>query len=470
MSLPNRRTYERLMPRLIAGLVAVGMLSLALSACGATGSASPVSNADTAATSVHPGWKTYVYEQAAISVPADWHVMTSFVCPEPKGPGTLFLGPSEQPRDLCTQYSENVDSVSVMASPLERPFDAGNRICPSIRVNGLVVDVGPCSSSNLQGLTSWLIPALGIVAHASQRGGASVGAATTTVVGRVLHSLRRATAKEVMASSPVDWPTYTYQSAAISVPKSWTVRRNQNCPDTSAEGTLELGIPKVFSGCTLIEGTPAEVTLSHLTSGVVYASCPSIEVNGLRTYLANCETRQVGGAPEAAMTWAIPSLGIEVQGAGSGSAQSAALVNLIFHTIRRTSAAMTVAPEPAVTRPWPTGCRHGQVSVTVQRVESFLCVEVGSNVTISFEKPKTAGPWVPLESGLTAGSAMAPSWTDTGALMIDHATAVAPGYSAAFSSYYRHLPERCQHVCQAPASVRIRVSFNVVPAKHLSGP
>lgn len=63
---------------------------------------------------------------------------------------------------------------------------------------------------------------------------------------------------------------------------------------------------------------------------------------------------------------------------------------------------------------------------------------------------------------------MAASWTGGPGLMIDHATTVAPGYSAAFSSYYRHIPKPCRRFCEAPASVRIRVSFNVVPAKHHS--
>jgi hypothetical protein len=127
----------------------------------------------------------------------------------------------------------------------------------------------------------------------------------------------------------------------------------------------------------------------------------------------------------------------------------------------------TVATEPAVTRPWPTGCLHGHVSVTVQRVESFLCVEVGTQVTITFEKPRKAGSWVPLESSITAGSAMASwAWYTVGPLLIDHATAVATGYSAAFSSYYDHGSSGlCSPSC-IDSSVRIRVSFNVVPATY----
>lgn len=316
--------------RLGAGLIAVGFLSIVLAACGTTGSASPTTTTRSAATSTDRGWKTYVYEQAAISVPANWRVVTDYVCPEPRGPGTLFLGPSKQPGELCPAYSLNVDSVTLTTFP-EGISDPGLTSCTPSKVNGLEVYVGPCSSSNSSGVTSWVIPALGVDAQAFQRGGSSVGKDAITVVGRVLHTLRRATAREVVDSSPVDWPTYTYQSAAISVPSSWAVRRDQNCPDTSAEGTLELGLPRVYSTCTAQFGPTAGVTVSALTPEVAYASCSSFEVNGLRAYVADCETRQ----PAGETSWAVPSLRVEVSGSGSGSVQSTTLVNLILHTVRR---------------------------------------------------------------------------------------------------------------------------------------
>jgi hypothetical protein len=154
--------------------------------------------------------------------------------------------------------------------------------------------------------------------------------------------------------------------------------------------------------------------------------------------------------------------------AGCSTSENASPTTTTRTATATKAAEAVVGTEPAVTRPWPTGCLHGHVSVVVQRVESFLCVEVGTKVSITFEGPKTAGPWVPWQTGITAGSGMAASWPGGGTLLIDHATAVAPGYSAAFSSYYRHNPKPCPRFCPAPASVRIRVSFNVVPAKHHS--
>jgi hypothetical protein len=332
MKLSRCWAHKRPKLRPITGLVAVGVLSVGLSAC-SPGSASPTTTARSAAPSVDRGWKTYVYEQVAISVPANWHVVTDYGCPEPSGPGTLFLGSSKLLGASCPAYSINVDSVT-LTSPIAYPSPSDVAgLCPSIRVNGLVVDVEPCSSSNTTGRISWVVPALGVAVAASAPGGASVGTGSTTLVGRVLRTLRRATPKEVIASSPVDWPTYTYRSAAISVPSSWAVRRDQNCPDTSAEGTLELGVPRVFSGCTLITTTPAEVIVSDLSSGRAYASCPSIELNGQRMYMAKCQIRR----PDGIVDWAIPSLGVEVTGGGSGSAPSNALMNLIVQTVRRAS-------------------------------------------------------------------------------------------------------------------------------------
>jgi hypothetical protein len=315
-----------------AGLIGVGVLSIVLAACGTTASTSPNTTTRTAATSVPRGWKTYVYEQASISAPANWRVVTDYVCPEPRGPGTLFLGPSKQPGEVCPQYSLDVNSVTLTGVP-EAISGPGVVTCPPSRLNGLLVYVEPCASNDVVagGLSRLVIPGLGVQARATQTGGSVVGSGSSSVVGRVLHTLHRTTAKEVIDSSPVDWPTYTYRAAAISVPSSWAVRRDENCPDTSAEGTLELGIPKVLSNCTLIVGSPAGVTVSALSQGTTFALCSSFWVNGLRAYVADCETRR----PFGVTSWAIPSLGVEVSGSGSGSAQSTALVNLILHTVRR---------------------------------------------------------------------------------------------------------------------------------------
>lgn len=315
-----------------AGVIAVGILSIVLAACGTNGGASPTTTTHAGATLTDRGWKTFVYEQAAISAPANWRVVTDYVCPEPRGPGTLFLGPSQQPGELCPQFALNVNSVTLTGVP-EAISGPGVVTCPPSRLNGLVVYVEPCASNDVVagGLSRLVIPGLGVQARATQIGGGGIGSGPSTVVGQVLHTLRRTTAKEVIESSPVDWPTSIYQSAAISVPSSWAVRYDQNCRDVSAEGTLELGVPNVLSHCPLIVGSPAGVTVSALTPGASYAPCSRFEVNGLQVYVADCETRH----PFGGTSWAIPSLGVGVSGSGSGSPQSTALVNLILHTVRK---------------------------------------------------------------------------------------------------------------------------------------
>jgi hypothetical protein len=282
-----------------------------------------------------------VYEQVAISVPSDWQVVTNYVCPEAQGPGTLFLGPSKDPEVFCPEYRLDVDSVTVTSVP-DAALPPPQVTCAPISVHGLAFDVEPCSSSDASGDTTWLVSGLGIEALATQGGGSSVGGGSATVVGTVLHTLRRASAEEVIDSSPLDLPTYTYRGAAISVPSSWAVRREQNCPDTDAEGTLELGIPKVLSDCTAISGTPAEVVVSTPRSGTATAGCPKFRVNGLVAYVPDCSA----SPPAGLVTWVIPALGIEVSGSGTGSAQSNALVELILHTIRRATPQDIAASAP----------------------------------------------------------------------------------------------------------------------------
>ena len=184
---------------LFVGLV-VGLLSILLGSCNSTSSASP-NTTTRAATSTGPhGWKTYVYEQVAISVPSDWKVITNYVCPEAQSPGTLFLGPSKDPDVFCPEYPLDVDSVTVTSVP-EAALPPPQVTSAPISVHGLEVDVEPCSSSDASGDTTWLVSALGIEAQATQGGGSSVGGGTATVVGKVLHTFARRAHKR--SSHPV---------------------------------------------------------------------------------------------------------------------------------------------------------------------------------------------------------------------------------------------------------------------------
>lgn len=176
------RTF--LWPRwFLAGFTALAVLPLLLAACGSTTTAT----SPTTTVSIPSGWKTYTYGKAAVAVPSDWTVVTSYVCPEPKGPGTLFLGPSKNPGEVCPAYSFSVNSVTITPAPLH-PGDACTRLS---KVNGLVVYVIPCAT-NAVGITFWTVASLGVQVAATQAGGTIVGTQSSTVVGRVLHTLHKA--------------------------------------------------------------------------------------------------------------------------------------------------------------------------------------------------------------------------------------------------------------------------------------
>jgi hypothetical protein len=127
---------------------------------------------------------------------------------------------------------------------------------------------------------------------------------------------------------PSRWNTYAYAKAKISVPRNWAVIRDSNCPDASALGTLELGIPKVLSNCTEISPAINTVTLSSLTAGTNYKalSCSPVNVNELLVYVGPCSTSNAPGIIE----WFIPTLGVEATGTGSRT-----VVDRILHTLRR---------------------------------------------------------------------------------------------------------------------------------------
>lgn len=170
----------------VAVVSGLGAVSLLVAGCGGTTTAS-----SSTTISVPSGWTTHTYGKAAIAVPSDWTVVTDYLCYEPKGSGSLFLGPSKRPSVSCLAYDPSVNAVII--SPIESGEIARASACePPIKVNGLVVYVTPCSTSNPAGMTVWTVPALGIRAIASQAGGSWTGSDPSTPVGRVLHTIHRA--------------------------------------------------------------------------------------------------------------------------------------------------------------------------------------------------------------------------------------------------------------------------------------
>jgi hypothetical protein len=137
---------------------------------------------------VPTGWKSYTYGIARISVPRNWMVIRTGNCLPRSAPGMLVLGGSTRP-SACGAEGSNANIVSLMALPSP---DWLLTTCPKIKINHLRVTVGPCTSSNVGGVVLYLIPALGIQAEGIGTAAENVrGPGTGTIVGRVLHTIRR---------------------------------------------------------------------------------------------------------------------------------------------------------------------------------------------------------------------------------------------------------------------------------------
>jgi hypothetical protein len=160
-------------------------LLLAASVCAGCSGTSPVGTPPSS-TVVPPGWKTYTYGNARISVPSNWVVVTDYTCPDTVAPGVLYLGPSRNPGEVCP-FTPSIDTVTVTPLPAGTPDQPQ---CP-IQMNGLRVYLGPCSSSNPIAVVFYNIPSLGIRAEGMGTNSQNVtGSGTGTVVGQVLHTLR----------------------------------------------------------------------------------------------------------------------------------------------------------------------------------------------------------------------------------------------------------------------------------------
>jgi hypothetical protein len=81
---------------------------------------------------------------------------------------------------------------SVTIAPLLPGSTFRQTACPPVKVNRLTVYIGPCSTSNAAGITEWSVPALEVQALGTGTASENVtGSGDGTVVGRVLHTLRR---------------------------------------------------------------------------------------------------------------------------------------------------------------------------------------------------------------------------------------------------------------------------------------
>ena len=118
-------------------------------------------------------------------------------------------------------------------------------------------------------------------------------------------------------SIPNGWRSYTYDHATISVPSNWKVWHDTNCT-SAAHDVLVLGKPKAPYPCALLA---ASVSYAY-----VYTSTAKMPMGGLITVNGFPVSVSFGSPTE--VTWALPTLGIDVAAAGPEASR-------ILHTLRR---------------------------------------------------------------------------------------------------------------------------------------
>jgi len=136
------------------------------------------------------GWKTYTYGRAKISVPGKWAVITDYVCPEFRPEGALYLGP---PRELGAGCAGSGQEDSVTIEPIPPGLHFQGETCRDpAKVNGLIVYIPHCASSDPSGSISWAIPLLDLMAVVTTPSTENAAAdGTSTTVGRALNTIRR---------------------------------------------------------------------------------------------------------------------------------------------------------------------------------------------------------------------------------------------------------------------------------------
>ena len=272
---------------------------------------------------VPAGWTTHTFDGVTISTPSTWKVFRQPpVCPGSARVGALLLGPVLAP----------VQGAGCPAPPGLRPSDV---IAPNVvnitNFSGTSSLAGGYHSEVVNGLhvralyyssLAWWIPSVGVLVSGT---GPMASRIMRTVRAAGPSAISRPTGPGGQVQSanhvliPKGWRSYTYSGAVISVPESWTVEHNTNCPLTTASGALLLGFPKVLMNCPSYPISLGLVELYHPTQ-VDTPKSRHIEVNGVAV--------EVVRASPSYTVWSVPSLGIDITGVGSEAVR-------ILHTVRR---------------------------------------------------------------------------------------------------------------------------------------
>jgi hypothetical protein len=181
--------------------------SLVLSGCSSSAAPGQSKPAPSLTAQLPSGWRTHVYGKAALSVPASWVVVLDASCPPSAKYGTLFLGGLRYPGISCPAALGSGPAITVthlgLTGPGSQPTSPN---CNPHTVNHLRVFVGPCATADIVngGLTIWTIPTFGIQVSAVTNDDVYTGARTDTLVGKVLHTIRRTSPTEVATRSPLN--------------------------------------------------------------------------------------------------------------------------------------------------------------------------------------------------------------------------------------------------------------------------
>ncbi len=259
-------------------------------------------SAASSSTATPAGWKTHAYAGVAISVPASWKVFEQPpVCPGAARVGALLLGPVQ---GAGCPPSPGTKAPYVIAPSIVSVTDfAGTSSLPegyhSTVINGFHVRVLNESSP------AWWIPDLGLLVSGSG-----------PKARMVMHTIRPSNHVDI----PKGWASYSYSGATVSVPRTWTVEHNTNCPITTGSGALLLGFPKVLYHCPNYSASLGLVEIYHPTGQSPQANGAHLKVNGVPV--------EVQTSTPAYTVWAVPTLNISITAEGSEALE-------ILHTLRR---------------------------------------------------------------------------------------------------------------------------------------
>ena len=253
---------------------------------------------------VPPGWVSYDYGLARLSVPPDYTAVRGTICPAAAGPVVLELTPTDQTSDTTCLPGDPTVTLAPTREPTGfRPPGLASSVngidyvsvpshCPPEPVPpSTALPTAPVCEPSI-----W-VPSLNVVISF-----AFTHADDVAQIGAILDTLTYSTYARVLqqpfGAAPASWKTVTVEGYSVRVPASWHVvdlsKATGFCypeADTAYVGTPQLATSCAFR--TGIHSPEASLQLEHSAGGDAPASTPdsiSWRHSGLRF------ARQAGSA------------------------------------------------------------------------------------------------------------------------------------------------------------------------------